>query len=148
MNLYAFCGNDAVNTWDANGGWRSWWIFDQHSDITNDALKNLDIAKHVIECIIEGNLYTDKNDEYFKELHRHFNREMDEDYEKALIDYMDLLQEEKRIILSILKTITDSGEDCDSKEKCEEALFHMGILSHMGQDFFRMPFHCKQLTIR
>ena len=98
---------------------------------------NPNLDSRIVDNIVKGNLFTDRNNDYSRNMHRHFNREMEENPVNAIIGYWFLLQWERIKVLLLLSQIPNSASfTCETKEICEEALKHMGILSHMGQDFY------------
>ena len=90
----------------------------------------------MINEIVEGNNDTDSG-EYFYNLYYHFNRNMTESSSNAKFEYWVLLQKTKIEIILMLRKIKNPHPMTPEIENiCSCALNKMGILSHMGQDFY------------
>lgn len=137
-----FCDNSPVSLFDLLGLWSSKWPFDDHGKFTKKAFNNFkkefsfscDVKNNekrvfdaVLQKIIGANRSTDSKNEFYNNMHYHYNRGLDESPMAAKALY----------VLTWIKELTEIGSALTSSpRRCDEALEHLGIMSHMWQDYF------------
>ena len=129
--LYVYCANESLDHWDYLGKWKD------HDVLTIIAWKlalkfmpesfNSKCPNTILKKLIAANKSVDSEDKW-NDNHWHFNRNTGECAECAIKRYTELLQDNWKEMIALMES--------PSKNNCDDALNHLGWLSHAWQDYY------------